>query len=70
FRIELGEIEARLGQYPGLRDTAVLAREDLPGEKRLVAYFSVQAGQVVPQADQMRLHLQALLPDYMIPAAY
>ncbi|NAO44176.1 syringopeptin non-ribosomal peptide synthetase SypA, partial [Pseudomonas syringae] len=70
FRIELGEIEARLGQYPGLRDTAVLAREDVPGEKRLVAYFSVQAGQVVPQADQMRLHLQALLPDYMIPAAY
>ncbi|MBS7425672.1 syringopeptin non-ribosomal peptide synthetase SypA [Pseudomonas syringae] len=70
FRIELGEIEARLGQYPGLRDTAVLAREDVPGEKRLVAYFSVQAGQVVPQADQMRLHLQALLPDYMVPAAY
>ncbi|RXU00090.1 non-ribosomal peptide synthetase, partial [Pseudomonas syringae] len=70
FRIELGEIEARLGQYPGLRDTAVLAREDVPGEKRLVAYFSVQAGQVVPQTDQMRLHLQALLPDYMVPAAY
>ncbi|MPQ71606.1 MULTISPECIES: syringopeptin non-ribosomal peptide synthetase SypA [unclassified Pseudomonas] len=70
FRIELGEIEARLGQYPGLRDTAVLAREDRPGEKRLVAYFSVQAGQVAPEADQMRLHLQALLPDYMIPAAY
>ncbi|WP_240335935.1 non-ribosomal peptide synthetase, partial [Pseudomonas syringae] len=70
FRIELGEIEARLGQYPGLRDAAVLAREDLPGEKRLVAYFSVQAGQVVPEADPLRLHLQALLPDYMIPAAY
>ena len=70
FRIELGEIEARLGQYPGLRDTAVLAREDVPGEKRLVAYFSVQAGQVVPEADQIRVHLQALLPDYMVPAAY
>ncbi|NWD74223.1 amino acid adenylation domain-containing protein, partial [Pseudomonas gingeri] len=70
FRIELGEIEARLGQYPGLRDTAVLAREDRPGEKRLVAYFSLQAGHVAPEADQMRLHLQALLPDYMIPAAY
>ncbi|WP_181016375.1 syringopeptin non-ribosomal peptide synthetase SypA [Pseudomonas syringae] len=70
FRIELGEIEARLGQYPGLRDTAVLAREDLPGEKRLVAYFSVQKGEAAPEADQMRLHLQALLPDYMIPAAY
>ncbi|MCF5332404.1 syringopeptin non-ribosomal peptide synthetase SypA, partial [Pseudomonas syringae] len=70
FRIELGEIEARLGQYPGLRDAAVLAREDVPGEKRLVAYFSVQAGQALPEADHMRLHLQAVLPDYMIPAAY
>ncbi|KPA90309.1 amino acid adenylation enzyme/thioester reductase family protein, partial [Pseudomonas asplenii] len=70
FRIELGEIEARLGQYPGLRDTAVLAREDRPGEKRLVAYFSLQDGQALPEADDLRLHLQALLPDYMIPAAY
>nr|UXB95125.1 non ribosomal peptide synthetase [Pseudomonas syringae] len=70
FRIELGEIEARLGQYPGLRDAAVLAREDVPGEKRLVAYFSMQAGQALPEADHMRLHLQAVLPDYMIPAAY
>ncbi|SEI20494.1 amino acid adenylation domain-containing protein [Pseudomonas asplenii] len=70
FRIELGEIEARLGQYPGLRDTAVLAREDRPGEKRLVAYFSLQDGQALPEADDLRVHLQALLPDYMIPAAY
>ncbi len=68
FRIELGEIEARLGQYPGLRDTAVLAREDRPGEKRLVAYFSLQDGQALPEADDLRVHLQALLPDYMIPA--
>ncbi|WP_191488514.1 non-ribosomal peptide synthetase [Pseudomonas sp. FEN] len=70
FRIELGEVEARLGQYPGLRDTAVLAREDRPGEKRLVAYFSVQDGGTLPTADDLRLHLQALLPDYMIPVAY
>ncbi len=67
FRIELGEIEARLGEHPQVKDVAVLAREDEPGLKRLVAYFT-ERDSVDLQA--LRDHLQAQLPDYMVPAAY
>ncbi|WP_419794896.1 amino acid adenylation domain-containing protein [Pseudomonas palleroniana] len=70
FRVELGEIEARLAQHPGIRDAAVLVREDSPGDKRLVAYFTAHAEAQPAGVDVLREHLQALLPDYMIPAAY
>ncbi|CAG1019157.1 partial arthrofactin-type cyclic lipopeptide synthetase C, partial [Burkholderiaceae bacterium] len=66
MRIELGEIEARLAQHPAVREAVVLAREDQPGDKRLVAYCSVSSEL---DAELLRQHLAQSLPDYMVPAA-
>ena len=74
YRIELGEIEARLSEHAGVREAVVLAREDTPGAQRLVAYYTsssaTDAEQEVVGAEQLRLHLSASLPEYMVPAAY
>ncbi|QHD06666.1 non-ribosomal peptide synthetase [Pseudomonas sp. R76] len=68
FRIELGEVEARLATCAGIQDVVVLAREDVPGDKRLVAYFT-WAGEPA-EVDSVRAHLHSQLPDYMLPSAY
>ncbi|NBF06090.1 amino acid adenylation domain-containing protein [Pseudomonas sp. Fl5BN2] len=70
FRIEPGEIEARLASFPGLRDAVVLVREDAPGDKHLVAYYTVHPDLAPPAIEQLRGHLQAQLPEYMVPLAY
>ena len=70
FRIELGEVEARLADHPSVRETVALARDDGPGEKRLVAYFTIRLDAPPPAAEALRRHLAAILPEYMIPAAY
>ena len=80
FRIELGEIEARLGECEGVREAIVLAREDASGEKRLVAYYTVEGGgsseaaqgqaRGVPSSEALREQLAAQLPEYMVPAAF
>ncbi|WP_017902380.1 amino acid adenylation domain-containing protein, partial [Pseudomonas asplenii] len=70
FRIELGEIEARLAACAGVKESVVLAREDNPGEKRLVAYVTAQQPKTVLAVEELRGHLQAVLPEYMVPAAY
>ncbi|MBL8520446.1 MAG: amino acid adenylation domain-containing protein [Betaproteobacteria bacterium] len=67
FRVELGEIEAHLATHPAVRDVAVVAREDTPGVKRLVAYFTSKEP---VGADALRKHCAAGLPDYMVPALF
>jgi len=65
-RIELGEIETVLGSHPDLTEHVVMAREDKPGDKRLVAYFVPAAGIALDQSD-LREYLDRRLPDYMVP---
>ncbi|OYD96428.1 non-ribosomal peptide synthetase [Nostoc sp. 'Peltigera membranacea cyanobiont' 210A] len=68
FRIELGEVEAVLSQHVDVQASCVIAREDIPGNKRLVAY-------IVPQKEQtltvsvLRSFLKSKLPEYMVPSA-
>ncbi|MEM7593941.1 MAG: amino acid adenylation domain-containing protein, partial [Cyanobacteria bacterium P01_A01_bin.83] len=68
FRIELGEIESVLAQHPDIRETVVIAREDIPGDKRLVAYIISQQEQ--PHSNDLRSFLKELLPNYMVPSIF
>jgi amino acid adenylation domain-containing protein/non-ribosomal peptide synthase protein (TIGR01720 family) len=68
FRIELGEIERALESYPAVLQAAVLV-DETPSRRRLVGYTVARDGQRV-DADALRAHLAARLPDYMIPAAF
>ncbi|NJO94018.1 MAG: amino acid adenylation domain-containing protein [Hydrococcus sp. RM1_1_31] len=69
FRIELGEIESVLSQLLEVRDCVVIDREDVPGQKRLVAYLVTENSQQLAIA-QLRSYLKKQLPDYMIPSAF
>ena len=74
YRIELGEIEARMAEHEGVREAVVIAREDTVGDQRLVAYYTGAeangSGKEGIGAEQLRQHLSASLPEYMVPAAY
>ena len=70
YRIELGEIESRLAALPGVARTVVVAREDSPGDVRLVGYVVAQAasaGTAALDVGTLRQALKAGLPDYMVP---
>jgi acyl carrier protein len=69
-RIELGEIEATLCLHPSVSHAVVVAREDRPGDKRLVAYVVAAVAESVPSTGVLRAFLQEKLPDYMIPSAF
>ena len=68
FRVELEEIEAVLNQHPAIRECVVLAREDVPGDQRLVAYV-VLAPAAHASLGELREHAAAKLPEYMVPSA-
>ncbi|MDL2079743.1 amino acid adenylation domain-containing protein [Streptomyces sp. GXMU-J15] len=67
FRVEPGETEALLATVPGIRESAVLARDNGTGDKELIAYYVADAP--VPAAD-LRERLAAELPDHQVPSAY
>ena len=73
YRIELGEIESALLKHPGVREAVALAREDVPGEKRLVAYVvpaMIPGESPAPSAEELRAALQQTLPEYMVPWSF
>ena len=69
YRIELGEIEAMLSRHAGIQQAVVLAREDIPGDRRLVAYAVATPG-FAPSASDLRTFLLQELPEYMVPSIF
>jgi amino acid adenylation domain-containing protein len=70
FRIELGEIESLLCQHPTIAQATVIIREDLPGDRRLVAYLVADPqSSAAPIPSELRQFLQQKVPDYFLPAA-
>jgi natural product biosynthesis luciferase-like monooxygenase protein len=69
YRIELGEIESALRQLPKIKDCVAIVREDVPGDKRLVAYLILRPGEQL-QVPELRKHLETKLPDYMVPSTF
>ncbi|HYX24398.1 MAG TPA: amino acid adenylation domain-containing protein, partial [Thermoanaerobaculia bacterium] len=69
-RIELGEIESALAGHPGVAQAVVVARGEGGGDLRLVAYVVMSGTDPAPDWDELRSHLAARLPDYMVPAVF
>jgi amino acid adenylation domain-containing protein len=69
LRVELGEIETALGAHEGVRECAVVTREDAAGDKRFVAYIVARAD-APPSTNELRQHLREKLPEFMLPSAF
>ncbi len=70
YRIEPGEIEQALALHPAVRETAVVAREDVPDDRRLVAYLTIADDQPAPASPELRRFLRNSLPEPMIPSVF
>jgi amino acid adenylation domain-containing protein len=70
YRIEPGEIEVTLARHRAIREVVVVVREDVPGDKRLVAYLTSVGKDVVPGNAELRRLVQQSLPAYMVPSAF
>lgn len=70
FRIELGEIETVLMQHPAVREAVVMVRQSGSGEKHLAAYLTGREGHNLPEASELKAHLQQKVPEYMVPSAF
>ena len=68
YRIELGEVQSALSDLDGVEQAVVIAREDRPGDKRLVGYLTESVAGAVDPA-KVRTQLLERLPGYMVPAA-
>jgi amino acid adenylation domain-containing protein len=69
FRVELGEIETLIRRHHGIKEAAVIVKEDKRGDKRLVAYY-VSSSDVVFTTHDLKNHLKESLPEYMVPSAF
>ncbi len=69
YRIELGEIESVISGCLGVRESVVISREDIPGDRRLVAYIVTSETQGLDTVE-VNDYLKKMLPDYMIPSAF
>lgn len=69
YRIELGEIETVLSRHPAIGEVVTIVREDIPGDRRIVAYILPQPGKQ-PNSQDLRSYLLSLLPEYMVPSHF
>ncbi|MEK0682039.1 hypothetical protein OSH80_25465, partial [Mycobacterium ulcerans] len=69
YRIECGEVTAALAALDGVEQAVVIARDDAPGQPRLVAYYTTTSGTGLDTTD-IRASLSQVLPPYMVPTAF
>jgi non-ribosomal peptide synthase protein (TIGR01720 family) len=70
FRVEPGEVEAALLEHPTIKEAIVMAREDSPGAKRLVAYVVYTAEVSSPNTSELRNFMSERVPEYMVPSVF